>query len=711
MDEKRTAIPFRLELICVLLLLSLIVLVRARHLDADPPIGLSISSDVYTDPPQYTLFAKQFVKTGDFNPFHDYRFALFLKSTVTVLAVVVFKLFGAGIVQSNLVGLLFAVGSLFLFYLFIRRVGGQIAGLLYLALICFNYNQLFYGRLPFLEHAMTFFAFLSLVLVTHARRWIGFALGGMSLAVSIFFGKVLGVVFAFPFACYFAYRARYEDDPPRPGLLGKLTNPGYFAAGFVVVTVFWFFFTYLPLKDQVAGYLGEKSVSLYGAPEGLQSLYSFVEKMVTLGDTTKLFPRMATVALLGLVLIFMLFYHVSRRRSWREGFGALNAGHVFMVTMIAAFYGSLMIWNYRPLRYLVVMIYPFYGAAAVVLSMLWRKWRTHAPENTPPLFYVLAFPAVMAAVFQLCSNLAESFGKDFYFDAKKYQTAACAVAVTLLTGVIISLYRRGKLPRVPLAAKALVVLIVLGVVSRGLADYLYWLDRPTFMARDNSRDLGMILSPQAVLSGPYAPQLTLESDLGTVIHMFGVSEADPDLFRKFPVTHLLVDEGNESRARADYPDLMDSAVHVCTYYNGLKKTRVFRIAGLTGNPQAGGYSRSSLEWALDYFNADQGSQGNQSARQFMKDHPDNIAGNLMMGEKAFQAELFDEAEWFFKKAVEFSPTNYDLNARLAQFYRDVYAKTQNPQHKARALEYFELSLKYAPTVEKIRQSYEELKGE
>ena len=153
------------ELIAALVLLSLIATLRFYKLDADPPIGVSVSADVFTDPPQYTLNARNAESLGEYETIEDPRRVVFLKSIVTATATAVFTIFGVGVYQSNLVGLFYSLGSLLLFFLFLWRSTGKLSGLLFLILIAFNYNQIFYGRLPFLEHAMVFYAFLSLVLL------------------------------------------------------------------------------------------------------------------------------------------------------------------------------------------------------------------------------------------------------------------------------------------------------------------------------------------------------------------------------------------------------------------------------------------------------------------------------------------------------------------------------------------------------------------
>jgi len=243
----------------------------------------------------------------------------------------------------------------------------------------------------------------------------------------------------------------------------------------------------------------------------------------------------------------------------------------------------------------------------------------------------------------------------------------------------------------------------------GFLHYLGWSNRSTFTARDNALDLGMILSPEAVLSGPYAPALTLENNLGCVIHMFGVSAADPDFFMRFPITHLLVDQTNESRAVEDYSDLMDSAVHILTYHVGLKQIRLFRVVDGTNNPEAHRYQLSHFEKTLDRYNENSIDEANVMALAFLNEHPDNISCHSLVAEEAELHNNPEIARGAFKKAVEFSPTNYHLNARLAKFLKDRYETSGDRRLREEGLQYFERAIKYAPTVATIKKTYQNLK--
>ncbi len=692
------------EFIVLLLILAVIIFLRLNHLDADPPLKVSISTDVYTDPPQYTMFARNYVQTGDFDPLNDPRRIVFMKSMVTLLSVIVFKIIGTSVWSSNFVGFLYAFGSLFLFYLFIRKIAGVIPGLIFLILAGLNYNLMFYGRLPFLEHSLTFFAFIALVLITYSKNNLSWVLAGVSLGVGIFFGKVIGVIFLARFAVCFLYLILSSDNKRK-----VVTQSLLFVSGIVFVLIFWYFFTYEPMQSQVSGYYDEQAVSLYGAPEGLKSFDSFIKKMVDFGNDSKLFPRMQTGAILSAIFLGFVFFRFSRKKSWKEKINNSSVEYLFIAVLIIAPYLSLMIWNYRPLRYQLPMIYAIYGAAAIILNMMWRKWKEVEKKKIPKFFYFLCFPIIVVPVYQIWNGFADRYGWEFYYDYNKHWVAIISVFIVILISLIIRSNILKKITFLPAITKGIAGLILIANIVFGLLSYYSWVDLPTFTIRDNSRDIGMILGEGAVVSGPLAPTLIQENNLGCVIHMFGVSEADPALFRRFPITHLLLDGSNEKRAKADYPDLMEHAKHILTYHVGTHKARLFRIAGISGNKIADNYKLSLLEKAINLYHKDEIGQANLLAGAYIKENQDNLSGYLTVATVAENEELFQLAEEYLKKAIEFSPTNYHLRSKLAEFYKKLYIDTADDKYKGEGLKYFKQAIELAPNASKLKISYKELR--
>ena len=62
----------------------------------------------------------------------------------------------------------------------------------------------------------------------------------------------------------------------------------------------------------------------------------------------------------------------------------------------------------------------------------------------------------------------------------------------------------------------------------------------------------------------------------------------------------------------------------------------------------------------------------------------------------------------YKKAVEFSPTNYNLNARLGEFYKERFNLTGIDWYKQEGLKYYNNAIRYAPSVTKYKRLRREL---
>ena len=689
----------------VLLLLILIVFLRAYNLGCDPPTGLSSSTDAFTDPPQYTLFAKMFVQIGEMNPFHDYRLVFFLKSSVTYLSIAVYSLLGVSMATTGWSGVIFSLGALFMFFLVVRKAAGPPTGLLFLLLAGCSFNLVGYGRLPFLEHPMAFFAFFGFVLASHGKNPLWHLLAGIALGVGVFFGKVMGIAMLFPFACYYLLRLRQDSDL-YPRL--KVVSPIMFVIGFAGLVAVWYTLAYQPFSHQVTGYLQEQSLSLYGAPEGLESVDKFIHKMVTMGGDTPLFGRMPIAGLLAAVVLGAALLTMARKMFWKGERSWLNAGLIVPMAIIVAYFGSLMIWNYRPLRYQLILIYPSIALASYALVRLWRQGTEEATDRPVWWSYLLLYPLLLIICYQLAAGFLSWRGAGLYYhDIRWYLCAGTALvlAAAMWAGRI---RVGGKLAQNTILQRTVVMVCIAASLAISLTYYVSWARRMTFTARDLSREIGQLLSPEAVLSGPYGPLLALENRLPAFIHMFGVSSPDPDLFRRFPITHLLLDEANEERARADYPEIMDSSIHLGTYRIGIQKLRLIKVAGHTGNSRSDAYPPSLMEQAiLASLQGDVG-RANQLAVQYAMVVPENLTCHLFLAEQAELAGMLDNAEFLFKKAVEFSPTSYVLYARLGQFYADKFAKTNDPATRQRGIDAYKEAMHLAPDAYKVASDYNAL---
>ncbi|KAA3631464.1 MAG: hypothetical protein DWP97_13045, partial [Calditrichaeota bacterium] len=601
--------------------------------------------------------------------------------------------------SANLTGLLYSFGAMLLFYFVLRKQTSMLIGILFLLIIGFNYNHIFYGRLSFLEHAMAFYAFLSLFLLTYFKNIYTIALAGISLAVGIFFGKIIGFVFLAPFAVYLIHRFLFPDKKEIKPLI-------VFAGGFIAVTLFWYFFSYQPMKAQVASYVGEQAFSLYGAPEAFDSFDNFIKKYLTFGDGSKLFERIPVAGVLAALFLLHVCWKLFLNLRIIDNLKKMKSFDLFLAVMIISYIGSLMIWNYRPLRYQLVLIYPI-AASAVYLIHKLLQYKSSDEKTVPyyatPLIFLIAY----LPVYQLYGGLFVKTYGSFYYDDQKYYAALWTVLIVLVIYFTAKMFSKVRLDIPKYITITFAIIVTILSVYPQSKRYLKWDEAPTFTAKDISADLTASLAPNAVLSGPFAPSLNLENNLGTVIHMFGVSHADKNLFEKFPITHLLVDSGNETKAKEDYPDIMEHASHIITYHVGLEQIRLYRIAGYTGNPEADSYILSDLERFIDDYQSF-GIINNDLLVEFLQENPDNMTCYSFIAEATEKDSLYQLSEQMFKKAVEFSPTNYNLNARLAKFYQDRYNETKSQQLRLESKHYYEEAIRYAPSVHKLKKALAEL---
>lgn len=692
-----------IETVFVVALLVLIIGVRAYKLDADPPMHLSGSTDVYTDPPNLTLYAKQKIVIGEFTPSGDNRFVLFLKSSITLLGLFIFKYFGTGLFYSNLIGLFYSFGALFLFFLIVRKTAGPLAAILYLLIIFLNYLQIFYGRLPFQEHAMTFWLFLSMTLLLYYKdKIIINILAGISLGVGIFFGKILGIAFLFPALCYFSYSYFIEKDRKQKSAFI------YYISGFSLSAIFWIFYAYIPMKMQVSSYIGEHVYSNQGFPDGLSSIGNFALKYITFGGKSLLVQWMFieihfTGFLICMILMFLIFKNKAGSK-WKS----YNSGHIFIVSLIVGFFLFLMIWNYRPMRYQLILLYPLCASMAIIFSMLLRKVKILTVESiTFNSFYIL-LPIYGALFFHSYAFYATIKNGHYTALNSYFLIWVGALSLSLLVYLILKLYNQKIIPRIPYFGQAVVVFILVSMVYLNWNQYNLWKDHATFTTLDNSRDLNMILNRDAVITGPYSSTLTIETELKTVIHMFGVTNPDPDFFKNLPITHLLIDNSNEKRAFQDYPEMMKASTHILSYHIANKKVRLYRISGNTGNPIADSYQPSKFEQLVEEYNNVNSKINNQLAIDFLKEHPDNITCYTFLAEVAERDNMFDLAESMFKKAVEFSPTSYNITGRLAKFYHDRFNQTKLSEYKEKSLHYYDMAIWVAPTKSLLRSARQTL---
>jgi hypothetical protein len=662
-DRFTLGIPVGREVIGFILLFGVAVFLRLFCLSADPPHGISSSTGIETDPPQYTLCARNAVLIGDDNPYGDNRYVSFHHSLVAYAGQAVLGLLGTGVYQINLVGALLSLLAILAFYFFIRRALGNGTAVLMLFFIAINYLAIFFGRRPFLENGMSLLFILGLLALAYGdKKWYGHFLFGVGTAAAVIFGKIIALAFLSAPAAYYLYRRFYLGDKT------VLRHAAVMSGGMGSVTAVWFLVLYLPNAGAISGYVGEEAFGLHGYPEGLRSVGNFIIKFFAFGADTMFFERMPVISIGALTAVIllagMIWSGTSRGREDRPDYSMMV---VLAAWLIGTFVGEVP-WNYMPVRYQVIMIYPMAAltaAAVVYIHSLGERVRIF---NRSIVFSLVALVGALLVVSHISRMVVISLGGVFSYTGYIPYIAA---GVMVAWAVYIYAARRRPDTTVPYYRFSryvtIFLMVGLSIIIHGQR-YVSWASMPLYTARQASRDLGMILSPSAVVAGPYAPALTMENDFGCMIHYFSTDRADSAFFSRHPVTHLLLDGGNLYHARVNYPDLMKGLAPIGNYNINCNRVWLYRIAERSGNPSAARYELSDFEKMIMYIEGNNDDSALVYLEKFLGDNPNNLNGNLAAALYFESVSDHNRAISHCRRALDYSFTEFNLHFLLGKLY-------------------------------------------
>lgn len=689
--------------------LAVIVFIRLSHLSYDPPVDIFWSQDLWTDPPQYTSYARNAILFGNWNPLGDPWLTTFIKNSTGALAYIVFAIFGVGVWQSNLVAVLFNLGTVILFSLAVTALKNRTAGMLCAVFLGTSYIFLTYGRVPFLENTMNFWLAAAVLFIAWGLRRPGwFLAAGVTIGIAAFFGKIIALhavpVFLL-FTLFVGWRNIGQDRRKK-----WLLPAAYLSAGVLAVAIFWYPYVYLQTEG---AYFSAKSTVLYGSPEGLQSISGFFNRLFSFGSDTRLFARLPVMAIFGFPGLALAFLPLAHRGNVAERLRRIKPEYLLVGLWFWVAYFALMPWNYRPLRYETVLLIPLAGAAAMALSDLVRRVRSVAAQKSDvsqPWAVILGTLLFLLPVYHLVTVqlAAPRQGK---VDG---QAAIIAIVIALVCALIISaawrkiatLWRRmGASTRIPEIIVALAVLATLTIQGRMI---LGWWEHGQRALAGASRHLGELLDPEAVLVGSYATGLTLENRLKNVVYMFGTSRADfnPSLFDDYPITHLAIIDDKSNPVFSNYEDVAALARKVTSFRIGNRDVGIFRVAERSPNTKAQAYQPTAYEEAMRYYDLYKEDSMLIYIERFARDHPDNFNVARSRGFLFWRDSTYDSASLYFEKAARLYPDDYAVHYRLAECEMNLFQETGRATHIQKAQAHFKEVLRLVPNDPRLRASLE-----
>lgn len=709
------------------------------YLKADPPLNLDWSQGPSTDPPQYTTFARYKVLWGEWDLFGHNRFVMFLKSATTLISFLIFKILGAGRWQLNFIPVLLGIFSILMIYFVLQKEKRRVA--IFAALFLgVNYLFLMCNRSLFVENTATFFiilGFLFFVLSSQKsssgekEKPLLLFLSGVILTVPPFFAKLQSAFI--PFVALLVLIISLFGNPALSDWKKRIVPLVYFIAGAVVTLAFWLLFVYLPASSQVSGYLFEQSTGLYGKPHSLESIGSFLKAILSLGQVsgvfqdeffgqgTNLFFRMPIMFVLSIfsVLIFTLRLFsegsasLGKENKFLANLSSFSKNKLFFVLWALAAFVALFPWNYRPLRYQLLLIPPLCVLAAYGLDEFLTQKNSSQRGKVGLLFYLFSFILITFGIFHLISfylKITQSFGS---YSSVLGISIFISMVINVVLYLILSGRRKGKkVETKPASLRWVLVLVVILLILffQGI-QFFTWAKNPQYSLYKSSVDLGAILNQDAVVSGPYCSALTIDNRLRNVIHMFGVAKVDPLLFKEFPITHLAMERGaNKKRAFEDYPEVMKSARLVTTYGIRNMPVEIYRVAESSGNLKTQKYKLSNFEKAKLLLDEGQVDSAIIRLNQFVSQYPQNFSGYRALAEIYYDRKEFEKAASSLKKASEFDPTDFLTHQFLGAVYLNLYNQKKDDTYRLLAIEEWEKALKLFPQNDQLATQLRNIKG-
>lgn len=703
-----------------LFVFGLALSLRLFYLNSDLP-RVSWSQDLTTDAPTYVSFARAKILVGDWNPFGQYRFVLWINSAFTLISFLVFKLWGVGRFQANLIAVFLNVFTILFIYLAVKKALNKNTALFSSFFLGINYILLIYSRSTFSEISTLFFIALGFYFfVLGFEKNFFLILSGASHACAIFFGKMLAN-FILP-VCLGVLILLAIENLSKKGKKIRLSPAIFFLIGFLGVFLSWYLIIYYPVPGDVKSYLKEMSVGLYGAPVALDSIKDFISSIYSFGYTSgvftgapqrpgaDLFYRMPFVFLLA--CLFLLFYFFGLfKGKFLEKIKSTSKLEFYLSFWLIIGFLALMIWNYRPLRYQLLIIPPLCVLAGIALNNFLNPPSLEKKEKLSWAYWIFFLPISSILIFHLFTFSLKLFGKTGSFNT--LVLLSISAPIVLIIFYYIFFKNKSILKTKASKTKLLVISVVVLLISFiNLNQYISWAKNPKYSLIRSSQDLGKMLDRGAVLSGPYASTLTQDNNLGFCFHMFGVAKVDPELFKRYPITHLALESrgGNKERAFQDYPEVMKDAKVVATYLLRGMPVEVYRIKEHTGNPQAEKYQLSDFEKAQILREEGKNDSAIVLLEQFNIRNPENVSAHLLLSDILSQKGDHQQAVSELEKAIEFDETNFILYYYLGYLYFQLSHLQNDPVLWERGIKAWEKSLKLNPRNLPLAQELKKIKG-
>lgn len=649
------------------LLLLGVVIFWATDLDVDPPLYFSgLGQSLSTDPANLVFHARNKILFGDWDPFDYNRWTVFQHSLVSGVGYLWMSFTRPSLANGNAAGLILTLGGLLLLAIVLWRKHAPWTIPAIILLIGLNGVLYVYGRMSYLETGVIFLGALTFLIYSlWGEKILGVALAGCCAAAVMLLGKLFGALFL-PIILLTIWSEQPSD---------KWRRIMFAVGGFLVTTLLLILILYAGEWRAAFGYVAEQSYGLRGFPDALTNPLLFVEKLITFGVVIRTFERSPDLLFMLLVSSVMLAFFWGRGGRLRD----LPVTARFSFWWIVVCWLGLMVLNYSPIRYSLT----FLPAIPILVLSLLDWWLRDGRSFDRPV-KLTAFVPVFLVLWVAAANI---IGHLFLFAVQPAPIGQMtwiglpfALAVTAAWWLFNqkAAYSIGHTTGLVTAVVTIALSVGVGSLFQSSLSQF-----ENYNLKEASRDIARILGDEAVLSGPYASVFGMENELKTFIHQFGLGEVDPELFDRYPVTHIAAEENNWQLATRNHPELAGVSP-IASYWVRDIAVGIYPIYDRFDNTVANAYQPSYYEQAVQQYTSQNTDSAFVLVDQFEAAEPlTKIAGPLY-ATMLYQQDRGAEVVEYLTKLADRYPTDFSIQMRCGQFFQILGINNQRQDFMLRA---------------------------
>jgi len=636
------------------LILVLAASIRIIHLRADPPANISASRALWTDEAFKNYNVRNKVLFGHWrvSEENDYRRNLWKKPVVMLLRYPFLKVIGVGFAQARLVSVLLSLLTLVILFFWAKKFLGYTTSILGLAFLGLNYNYFVFSRVGTYEQLYILLIVLTGFFLHLGRKsQIYYFLAGIALYL-LYSIKLTGLFLFGVVGLYWLYLLWVRGNKE----VGKwLRNLGLFVGGLVISGI-GFKVLYYIMQPPIKGGRTVPEALTFFFPRGLGEFFKTTLSVAQLTNFFRDTPIISICFAFGLMLMVTEFFTHPKDNKRDELF-------FFLWAVLGL--GALSVFQYRPPR-----LYVFLAPPVSLLGAYFLSWLIESKGKISPIQRIHKIPLVINfLIFSfLVYNLIyfallwmiKSQGRGASRSLIRFISSPHKIMLVtgIIAGTIFYLWMREK----PVIqgrrwAKGIAIVAIFLVVALQLKNYSHWVTNRSYTLFSSAKEIAQLLKGKgdAIVAGPWAPTLLFEDKAHVAIPFYGNKKVNTnaDLFEKFKVTHLALEEDNGWDylfIKRSYPEIWKKA----------KRLSAFNIGG---------------RYRIDLMEVDPGSveeyKGRIAAMQtelaqsdsaFAQNDPERYIRRAEIFQKNFK---FDKAVEMYKTALNLSPSNVDLYNRIA----------------------------------------------